>query len=82
MNEIYQVGRKKGLRCGRMIERGSGFFFVLFFLFLLFLGLYLWQVEIPRLGLNAASGLHHSYSNARSQLSFRPIPQLTTMPDP
>ena len=50
MNEIYQVGRKKGLRCGRMIERGSGFFFVLFFLFLLFLGLYLWQVEIPRLG--------------------------------
>ena len=29
-----------------------------------------------------AAGLHHSHSNAGSQLHLRPIPQLTAMPDP
>ena len=30
----------------------------------------------------AAAGLPHSHSNARSQLRFRPTPQLTATPDP
>ena len=34
-----------------------------------------------RIGATAA-GLHHSHSNARSELCLWPIPQLTTMPDP
>ena len=29
-----------------------------------------------------AAGLHHSHSNARSELCLRPEPQLTAMPDP
>ena len=29
-----------------------------------------------------AAGLHHSHSNARSELSLWPTPQLTAMPDP
>ena len=29
-----------------------------------------------------AAGLHHSYSNARSELRLRPTPQLMAMPDP
>ena len=29
-----------------------------------------------------AAGLHHSYSNARSQLHLQPTPQLTATPDP
>ena len=29
-----------------------------------------------------ATGLHHSHSNARSELHLRPIPQLTAVPDP
>ena len=31
---------------------------------------------------DAATGLYHSQSNARSQLSLRPTPQLIAMPDP
>ena len=30
----------------------------------------------------AAPSLHHSHSNARSELHLRPTPQLTAMPDP
>ena len=29
-----------------------------------------------------AAGLHHSHSNARSELHLQPIPQLTTTLDP
>ena len=29
-----------------------------------------------------AAGLHHSYSNAKSELHLRPAPQLMAMPDP
>jgi len=29
-----------------------------------------------------AAGLHHSHSNVGSELSLRPTPQLTAMPDP
>ena len=29
-----------------------------------------------------AAELHHSHSNARSELCLRPTPQLTTTPDP
>ena len=29
-----------------------------------------------------AAGLYHSYSNARSEPSLQPTPQLTIMPDP
>ena len=31
---------------------------------------------------SVAAGLHHSHSNARSELHLRPTPQLTTMPEP
>ena len=30
----------------------------------------------------AAASLHHSHSNARSELHLRPAPQLMAMPDP
>ena len=30
----------------------------------------------------AATGLHHSHSNAGSELHLQPTPQLTAMPDP
>ena len=42
-----------------------------FFLFLKFLGLYPWHMEVPRLGVEpelAAAGLHQSHRNARSKL--------------
>ena len=41
-----------------------------FFFFFFFLGLYLWHVEVPRLGgwiKAAAAGLHDSHRNARSE---------------
>ena len=60
-----------------------------FFLFLFclfdFLGLYLRHMEVPRLeGLIGAIGasLHHSYSNARSELHLWPTPRLMAALDP
>ena len=50
-----------------------------------FLGPYLWHMEVPRLGVKSdlqAAGLHHSHSNARSESSLRPTPQLTATLDP
>ena len=49
-----------------MLPEGLGFFF---FLFLIFLGLYLRHMEVPRLGVESAgaAGLYHRHSNARSE---------------
>ena len=56
-----------------------------FFLSFVFLGLHQWYTEIPRLGAESravAASLHHSHSNARSELCRWPIPQLTETLDP
>ena len=42
------------------------FFFFLSFFF--FLGPHPWHIEVPRLGVAVAAGLHHSHSSARSEL--------------
>ena len=61
------------------------FFFVcLFFAFLLFRATpmaYGGSQARGQIGATAA-GLHHSHSNARSELCLQPTPQLMTMPDP
>ena len=63
--------------------RKSGFCFVLFFTFLEPRS---WHLEVPRLGveseLHLPTSLHHSHSNAGSELHLRPILQLTAMLDP
>ena len=58
--------------------------FSFFSVFLSFLGLLLWHMEIPRLGVlrAVATGLRRSHSNARSEPSLGPTPQLMAMPDP
>ena len=58
----------------------AGFVFV--FVFCLFRAA-LVAYRVPRLGVEGASaaGLHHSHSNAGSELRLRPTPQLTAMPD-
>ena len=40
------------------------------------------QIKAAAAGLAGLAGLHHSYSNARSQLSLRPTQQLRATPDP
>ena len=60
----------------------SLFFFFSFFLyfsiyFFVFLGLCLWHMEVPRLGVltgATAVGLYNSHSNARSKLLLQPTP--------
>ena len=55
------------------------FLFILFFL----VGLHLWHMEVPRLGIKAtAAGLRHRHSNARSEPCLRPIPPLMANRDP
>ena len=77
--------------CGSSVEVGHtpahvsvclDFFFSVF---LPFLGLLPWHVEAPRLrGLTGAvaTGLRQSHSNAGSEPSLPPTPELTAMPDP
>ena len=53
--------------------------------FFFFLRPHLWHMEFPRLGVESElqlPSLHHSHSNAGSELHLRPTPQLTAMPDP
>ena len=55
-----------------------------FYLFIFFQAA-LRHMEVPRLRgqIGAiAAGLHHSHSNAESELSLRPTPQLTATLDP
>ena len=63
----------------------SLFYFIYFFVFLPFLG----PLPTAYGGSQArgligavATGLHHSHSNAISELHLQPTPQLTAMPDP
>ena len=62
------------------------FYFILFyFIFCLFvfLGWHPWHMDIPRGLIGAiAAGLRQSHSNARSDPSLQPTPQLTAAPDP
>ena len=53
-----------------------------FFFFLLFLGLDLWHMEVPRLIGAAATSLHPSHSKVGSELHLQSIPQLMATPDP
>ena len=58
------------------------FFFFFFFDFLPYLGLLQLDSQ-ARSPIGAiAAGLHHSHSNAESQLHLWPTPQLTATPDP
>ena len=53
--------------------------------FFVFLGPHLWHMEVPRLGCPiraVAAGLHHSYSNARSESRLQPTPQLMATLNP
>ena len=45
------------------------------------LGLHLWHMEVPRLGVESAS-LRHSHGNAGLEPHLQPTPQLTATPDP
>ena len=51
--------------------------FFFFFLSFVFLVPYPWHMEVPRLGpvRTVATSLHHSHSNARSEMHLRPTPQ-------
>ena len=63
---------------------GNFFLSFFFFLFGVFLGPHLQQMEVPRLGGRiraVAAGLRQSHSNTRSKSSRRPTPQLTATPD-
>ena len=66
------------------VTRGAGLRIII--IIFVFLGLYLWHVEVPRLGVGligaAASGPHHSHSNAGSKSCVRPTPQLVATSDP
>ena len=56
-----------------------------FFFFPIFLGQHSWHIEISRLGVKSELQLPAyitSHSNARSELSLRPTPHLTAIPDP
>ena len=57
------------------------FYFILFFLFRVTLMAYGCSQARGPIGAVAAD-LHHSHSNARSELRLQPTPQLTAMPDP
>ena len=47
-------------------------------IFFVILGLHLWHMEVPRLGMEAAAaGLHHSHSKASFKPHLRPMPQFT-----
>ena len=53
--------------------------------FSVFLGLHPGHMEVPRPGVEfgaSATSLHHSHSNARSELLLQPTPQLTVTLDP
>ena len=57
---------------------------ILLFVFLPFLGLFLWHMEVPRLGVELelqTSVLHQNHSNAGSEPCLQPTPQLTATPD-
>ena len=59
--------------------------FIYLFIYLVFLGFHSWHVEVPRVGAQigaVAASLHHSHSNARSELHLWHTPQLMAMPDP
>ena len=50
--------------CGK--EESGRIYFILFYVISFFLGSHLWQMEIPRLGVESELELHHSHSNTRS----------------
>ena len=57
------------------------------FFFLLFLGLNLWHMEVPRLGVESelqapGAGLHHGHSNTGFEPCLPPTPQLGATPAP
>ena len=61
-----------------------GYLLLTSFSFIVFLGLHLQHMEVPRLGVQigtAAAGLYHSHSNSGSKLHLQPTLQLTAMPD-
>ena len=56
-----------------------------FFSFFVFLGPYLWHMEVPRLEVESElqlPGYNHSHSNTESEQCLRPTPQLTAILDP
>ena len=76
------------LMASRMLNLFLSFFFFCFFVFLVFLVFHLFRAAPTAYGGSqarggnraVATGLHHSYSNVRSDL--RPTPQLMAMPYP
>ena len=51
--------------------------------FFFFLGLCLWHMEVPRLGVKLViAGLHNSHTNVGSETHLQPTPQVKAMPHP
>ena len=79
---------QKSWNCGKGGHGGGDEVFITmrafyFILFLLFLGLRLQHMEVPRdLTGATAAGLHHSHRNARSEPCLQPTSQLMAMLDP
>ena len=66
-------------------EHTYPFFLFSFFFFSVFLGLHLWHMEVPRLGVHLELHLPAyttAAGNARSEPRLRPTPQLTAIQDP
>jgi len=96
MIELAIRGTKTGIinifHVFREIEEGGHYgeknrrFYLFIYLFIYcFLGLYLWHMDSPRLGVTSELQLlayTTDTGNTRSQPCLRPIPQLTAMPDP
>ena len=59
-------------------------FFGLVWGFFCFLGLHLWHMDVPRLGVEsaAAAGLYHSHGNVGSEPRMCPTPQLRAILNP
>ena len=60
------------------------FIYLFIYCLFVFLGLHLWQTEVPRLEVQSAvaAGLHQNHSNTRSEPHLCPKPQLTATPNP
>ena len=60
----YRIAKASWLYFSSLSELGEVVFY-----FILFLGLQMWHMKVPRLGVKSgaiAAGLYHSHSNARS----------------
>ena len=92
LNQLWEVAFPKELSTSLRILALSVYICVcfLFFIFIYFFIFCLFRAIPMAFGgsqargriRTVAAGLHHSHSNARSELRLQPTPQPTAMPDP